>query len=223
MHFQRILHSLPSLLHIYSYHWWITNSHKVSITQKNRGWLKVLRTNLRNLYSGWYTEWFSNSVQKLNRTYGMLHSTIWGWDPEVHESSLRRYGSKHVYHITVYFLFTLVTVTCKNSIGLLTQLTYHFASYNSCSNWLPPTSMQAWHRRTSFCRTLTNIPGVFWITGFTDPIGGCSTEQFEVGNLESVKAVTQNTPGIFIRMRQKLVRRCHACIEVGGRQIEQLL
>ena len=76
--------------------------------------------------------------------------------------SLRRYGSKLVYHITIYFLFTLVSVTCKYST--LTQLTYHFASYNSCSNWRPPTSMQPWHRRTRFCRTLTNIPGAFWIS-----------------------------------------------------------
>ena len=46
------------------------------------------------------------------------------WDPW-------RYGSKLVYHI-VYFLFTLATVSCKYST--LTQLAYHFASYNSCSN-----------------------------------------------------------------------------------------
>ena len=52
--------------------------------------------------------------------------------PGVHEASLRRYGSKLVYYITVYFLYTLLTVTCKYST--LTQLTYHFASYNSCSN-----------------------------------------------------------------------------------------
>ena len=110
----------------------------------------------------------------------MLHWTIWGREPGVHEASLRRYGSKLVYDITVYFLISLVTVTCKCSIS--TQLTYHFASYNSCSYWRPPISMQAWHRRTRFYHTLTNIPGVFWITGFMDPIGGCSSEQFEVGN-----------------------------------------
>ena len=33
----------------------------------------------------------------------------------------------------------------------------------------------------------------------------------------------QNTSGIFVRVRQNLVRRCHVCIEVGGRQFEQLL
>ena len=33
----------------------------------------------------------------------------------------------------------------------------------------------------------------------------------------------QNTSGIFVRVRQNLVRRCHACIEIGGRQFEQLL
>ena len=107
----------------------------------------------------------------------MLHWTIWGTEPEVHEASLRRYGSKLVYHITVYFLFTIVTLTCKYSI--LTQLTYHFASYNSCSNWRPPTSMQAWHRRTKFCRPMTDVPGVFWITSFMDPrvpTSNCSVE-----------------------------------------------
>ena len=35
--------------------------------------------------------------------------------------------------------------------------------------------------------------------------------------------IIQNTPGIFIRVQQKLLRRCHVCIEVGGRQFEQLL
>ena len=33
----------------------------------------------------------------------------------------------------------------------------------------------------------------------------------------------QNTSGKFVRVRQNLVRRCHVCIEVGGRQFEQLL
>ena len=32
-----------------------------------------------------------------------------------------------------------------------------------------------------------------------------------------------NTSGIFVRVRQNLVCRCHVCIEVGGRQFEQLL
>ena len=69
-----------------------------------------------------YTGWFRTSVQKLNRAQGMLHWTIWGRGPGIHEANLRKYGSKLVYHITIYFLFTLVTVTCKYSI--LTQLTY---------------------------------------------------------------------------------------------------
>ena len=113
-----------------------------------------------------YAEWFRTSVKKLSRTYGMLHWTIWGREPGVHEPSLR-YGSKLVYDI-VYFLFTLVTVTCKYST--LIQLTYHFASYNSWSNWRPPTSMQKWHRRMRFCRTLTNITDVFWIISYTATI-----------------------------------------------------
>ena len=33
----------------------------------------------------------------------------------------------------------------------------------------------------------------------------------------------QNTSGIFARVRQNLVRRCHFCIEIGGRQFQQLL
>ena len=70
----------------------------------------------------------------------MLHWTIWGREPGVHEASLCRYGSKLVYHITVYFLFTLVTVTCKHST--FTQLTCNFVSYNSCSNWRPANSMK---------------------------------------------------------------------------------
>ena len=35
--------------------------------------------------------------------------------------------------------------------------------------------------------------------------------------------IIQNTSGIFVRVRQNLVRRCHFCIEVGSRQFEQLL
>ena len=35
----------------------------------------------------------------------MLHWIIWGREPGFHEASLRRYGSKLVYHITVYFLY----------------------------------------------------------------------------------------------------------------------
>ena len=33
----------------------------------------------------------------------------------------------------------------------------------------------------------------------------------------------QKTSGIFVRVRQTLVGRCHFCIEVGGLQFEQLL
>ena len=35
--------------------------------------------------------------------------------------------------------------------------------------------------------------------------------------------IIQNTSGIFVRVRQNRVRRCHACIEIGGSQFEQLL
>ena len=35
--------------------------------------------------------------------------------------------------------------------------------------------------------------------------------------------IIQNTSGIFVRVRQDIVRRCHVCIEVGGRQFDQLL
>ena len=44
-----------------------------------------------------------------------------------------------------------------------------------------------------------------------------------VARIEAACDVIQNTPGIFVRVRQILVRRCHACIEVGNRQFEQLL
>ena len=145
----------------------------------------------------------------------MLHWTIWGREPGVHEASLRRYGSKLVYHITVYVLFTLVTVTCKYSV--LTQLTYHFASYNSCSNWRPPTTM---HRHTRLCRNSDKYPWCLfnnWPQGPQDPyLSGASP-------MGSVKPIIQTTRGIFVRVRQNLVRRYHDCIKVGGRQFEQLL
>ena len=50
-----------------------------------------------------------NKRAKINQDMGDAPlNNLW-----VHEASVRRYGSKLVYHITVYFLFTLVTVTCK--------------------------------------------------------------------------------------------------------------
>ena len=110
----------------------------------------------------------------------MIHWTIWSREPGVREASLRRYGSKLVYHITVCLLFILVTVTCKYST--LTQLTYHFASYNNCSNWRSPTTMQAWHRRTRFCRTLTNIPGMFWIISQAATILPTNSLSVELGS-----------------------------------------
>ena len=35
--------------------------------------------------------------------------------------------------------------------------------------------------------------------------------------------IIQKTSGIFVRVRQNLVRRCHVCFEVGGGEFEQLL
>ena len=48
-----------------------------------------------------------NKRAKIKQDIGVLHWTIWGREPGVHEASLMRYDSKLVYHITVYFLFTL--------------------------------------------------------------------------------------------------------------------
>ena len=44
-----------------------------------------------------------------------------------------------------------------------------------------------------------------------------------VARIVVVCDVIQNKPGIFVRVRQNLVRRCHFCIEVSGCQFEQLL
>ena len=52
------------------------------------------------------------------------------------------------------------TYTCK--YNTLTQLMYHFASYSSCSNWQPPTSMQTWHRRTRFWQ-LSLVCYEYWL------------------------------------------------------------
>ena len=93
----------------------------------------------------------------------MLHWTIWGRQLGVREGDIK----VNLSITLVYFLLTLVIDTCKYS--KLTQLMYHFTSYSSCSNWRPPTSMQVWHRHTRFCRTLTNIPGVFWILASQTP------------------------------------------------------
>ena len=44
-----------------------------------------------------------------------------------------------------------------------------------------------------------------------------------VARIVAAYDIIQNTSRIFVRVRQNLVRRCHVCIEVGGRQFEQLL
>ena len=44
-----------------------------------------------------------------------------------------------------------------------------------------------------------------------------------VARIVAAYDIIQNTSGIFVRARQNLVCRCHVCIEVGGRQFEQLL
>ena len=49
------------------------------------------------------------------------------------------------------------------------------------------------------------------------------TDMEFVTRIVAVYGIIQNTSGIFLTLRQNLVRRCHACIEVGGRQFEQLL
>ena len=38
-----------------------------------------------------------------------------------------------------------------------------------------------------------------------------------------LKKLLRSTSALFVRVRQNLVRRCQFCIEVGGRQFEQLL
>ena len=44
-----------------------------------------------------------------------------------------------------------------------------------------------------------------------------------VTSIVAIYDVIQNTSGIFVRVWLNLLRRCHVCIEVGGRQFEQLL
>ena len=49
------------------------------------------------------------------------------------------------------------------------------------------------------------------------------TDMELVTRIVAIYDIIQNTSGIFVRVRQNLVRRCHFCTEVGGRQFEQLL
>ena len=116
------------------------------------------------------------------------------------------------------FSFTLVTVTSKYSI--LTQLTYHFlilqqllkltatnfnASMTSMYKILPRPDKYPWCVLNNWLHR-PQVPYLKLFSG-TSPMG-------------SVKTVTQNTPGIFVRVRQNFVRRCHACIEIDSRQFE---
>ena len=124
--------------------------------------------------------------------------------------------------ITLLSIFIYISYSYLQ-IQYIDTINVPFWNLKRCSNWRPPTSMQTWHRRKRFCRTLTTIPGVFWITWVDGPHRGCSTQQFEIENLGSVKPVIQNTPAIFFKVQQNLVRWCHACIVVGDRPFEQLL
>ena len=135
----------------------------------------------------------------------MLHWTIWGRESGVHEAILRRYDSKLVYHITVYFLFTLVTVTCKYST--VTQLTYHFASYNSYSNWQAPTSMQTWRRRTRFCRTHSpSFPSLhIRHSSFSNPSVALPTSQLILQHFRCFSYVTVHSPTLLsLLLRHRL-------------------
>ena len=49
------------------------------------------------------------------------------------------------------------------------------------------------------------------------------TDMELVARIVDAYDIIQNTSGIFVRVRQNIVRRCHVCIEVGGCQFEQLL
>ena len=49
------------------------------------------------------------------------------------------------------------------------------------------------------------------------------TDMELVARIVAVYDIIQNTSGIFVRVQQNLVSRCHVCVEVGGRQFEQLL
>ena len=49
------------------------------------------------------------------------------------------------------------------------------------------------------------------------------TDMELVARIVAACDVIKNTPGIFFRVRQNLVLQCHVCIEVGGRQFEQML
>ena len=49
------------------------------------------------------------------------------------------------------------------------------------------------------------------------------TDMELVARIVAAYNVIQNTAGIFVRVRQNIVRRRHTCIEVGDRQFEQLL
>ena len=103
----------------------------------------------------------------------MLHWTIWGREPGVYDASLRRNGSKLVYHITVYFLFTLVSYL---QVQYIDTINVPFCILQQLLKLTPPTSMQTWHRRTIFWRTLTNIPNVFLIKQADEILGHLAEE-----------------------------------------------
>lgn len=49
-----------------------------------------------------------------------------------------------------------------------------------------------------------------------------TVEQLQQRIFDSCRVI-QNTPGIFERVRQNMVRRCNACIDAGGRNFEHFL
>ena len=65
----------------------------------------------------------------------------------------------------------------------------------------------------------------YFILGYLKPLvieTPVETDIELVTRIVAAYDIIQNTSGLFVRVRKNLVHRCHVCIEVGGRQFEQL-
>ena len=62
--------------------------------------------------------------------------------------------------------------------------------------------------------------GISKVLVFETPV---ETDIELVARIVAACDIIQNTSGIFVKVRQNLVRRCHVCIEVGGRRFDHLL
>ena len=139
----------------------------------------------------------------------MLHWTIWGWNPEACEASLRRYGRKLVLSHCLAVVFpSLFKSNIRTSLHVLCCL-FTCTLCSSCKEKCPQLFQCPipWSARSPDLNPLDYfLWGNLKSLVFETPV---ETNMELVGRIVAACNVIQDTPGIFVRVQQNLVRRYH--------------